>query len=107
MSADCLAVAALGGADVSDNPLASQIPSAWAVYVPIAVGAARNILAALGGMGFAWAKGVTGDQITMGVSLAMIVAAAMLSAWQKIKAARALSVAAANPPGLTAPKLPA
>lgn len=92
---------------MSDDPLASQIPSAWAVYVPIATGVARTLLAAAGSAGFTWAKAVTGDQVQMYVSLAMIVAAGVLSAWQKIKAARALRTAAANPPGMTAPKLPA
>jgi len=92
---------------MSDNPLASQIPPGLAAYLPIAAGAARTILAALGSAGFTWALAVNADQVQMAVSLAMVLAAALWSGWQKIKAMRALQTAAANPAGIPAPKLPA
>lgn len=57
--------------------------SAW---MPILLGQARGVLGALGGLGIGWAKGVTGDQVTLYVSAALIVVALVWSAWQKVYA---------------------
>lgn len=92
---------------ISPDPLAAQIPSAWAVYLPLIAALARTLLAAAGGVGFTWALTVNADQVQMAVSAAMAVAAAVWSLVQKVQATRALRIAAANPPGVTAPKLPA
>lgn len=70
---------------MSDLP---PVPDSWSVYVPILAGFARAVLAALGGVGFTWALAVNADQVQMGVSAAMMLAAAGWSAWQKIAAIR-------------------
>lgn len=72
---------------MSDN--INQVPSAWSAYLPILGGLFRAILAALGGLGFAWANAVTGSQIEMAASLALMLGAAGWSAWQKIAEVRA------------------
>ncbi len=83
----------------------SDVPAAdsWQPYVPILAGAARTVLAALGGVGFTWALTVNADQIQMVVSAAMVVGAAGWSAWQKVQslrkardAARASAIASAT-----------
>lgn len=86
---------------------ADALPSAWAAYLPLATSLVRTLLAAAGGVGFTWAMTVNADQVQMGVSAAMIAAAALWSFWQKIQSLRALRAAAAQPAGVPAPKLPA
>lgn len=88
------------------NPFAAQVPSQWQPYIPILVGFARDAVKVAGTAGFTWALTVNDSYIQMGVSVAMILAGSASSAWQKIKAWRALRQAAAQPAGLTAPKLP-
>lgn len=89
---------------MSDLP---SIPSAWQAYLPLVTSLVRTLLAAAGGVGFTWAYSVTADQVQMAVSAAMMVAAGVWSFYQKVQATRALRKAAANPPGVTPPKLPA
>lgn len=79
----------------------------WTPYFPIVTSLVRTVLVALGGAGFAWAKAVTGDQVTMGVSAAMVIVAAGWSAWQKVAAVRALRKAAKQPASAPVPQLPA
>jgi hypothetical protein len=67
----------------------NQVPSAWSAYLPILAGLFRAVLAALGGLGFAWASAVTGSQIEMAAGAAMMLGAAGWSAWQKVAAIRA------------------
>ncbi len=89
---------------MSDQP---PLPSDWAAYLPLVTTLVRNLLAAAGGMGFTWALTVNASQIQMSVSAAMMVAAALWGAYQKIASLRALSKAAAQPAGIAPPKLPA
>jgi len=89
---------------MSDLP---GVPDGWRLYLPILGSLARTILAVLGTYGCTWAVAVTADQVQMAIGAAMILASAGWSAWQKIAAQRALRTAAANPPGITPPKLPA
>lgn len=77
----------------------NQIPSAWSAYMPILAGLFRAVLAALGAAGFTWASAVTGSQIEMAVGVAMMLAAAVWSAYQKIvslREARRLASASAS-----------
>lgn len=67
----------------------NQIPSAWSAYLPILAGVFRAVLAALGAAGFTWASAVTGSQIEMAAGAAMMLGAAVWSAYQKISALRA------------------
>jgi len=90
---------------MSDDP--TQLPSAWAAYLPLITTLVRTSLAVAGGVGFTWALTVNADQVQMGVSAAMILASAVWSFWQKVQAMRALRTAAASPAGTPAPKLPA
>lgn len=83
------------------------LPSAWSAYLPLVTALVRTLLGVAGGAGFTWALTVNADQVQMGVSAAMMAAAAIWSFWQKIQAMRALRRAAANPEGITPPKLPA
>lgn len=89
---------------MSDN---AQLPSEWSAYLPLVTSLARTILGVLGGAGFTWALAVNADQVQMGVSAAMVLASALWSFWQKVQAMRAIRTAAANPVGVTPPKLPA
>ena len=89
------------------DPLSSEIPPAWQVYVPIATALARGLLNVAGGIGFTWALTVNASELQMGVSAAMIVFSLLWSAWQKVQSARAINVAASNPKNAPAPKLPA
>jgi hypothetical protein len=76
----------------------NELPSAWQAYGPILAGVIRALLAAAGAAGFMWAQTVTGDQVEAVVGALVIVAAAVWSAWQKIKQirdARRLATAAA------------
>lgn len=65
-----------------------QPPSAWAEYSPIITGLIRTVLAALGAAGFTWAQSVTGSQVEMMVSAALVLIAGGWSVWQKIDAVR-------------------
>lgn len=85
----------------------TSIPSAWQAYLPLVTSLVRTLLAAAGGVGFTWALTVNADQVQMAVSAAMLAAAGIWSCYQKIRALQALRKAAANPPGVTPPKLPA
>lgn len=58
------------------------------VYVSIAAGLLRTLLAAAAGVGLGWAAGVTGEQITMLATMITIVVTALWSAYQKIRAHR-------------------
>ena len=84
-----------------------QLPSEWAAYLPLVTSLVRTILGVLGGAGFTWALTVNGDQLQMGVSAAMMTAAALWSFYQKIQAMRALRRAATAPQTTVTPKLPA
>ena len=84
-----------------------EIPSAWQAYLPLVTSLVRTLLAAAGGVGFTWALTVNADQVQMAASAAMLVAAGVWSFYQKVASLRALRKAAANPPGVTPPKLPA
>lgn len=66
-----------------------KVPSAWTAYMPILAGLFRAVLAALGAAGFTWASAVTGSQVEMAAGAAMMVAAALWSAWQKVRAVQA------------------
>lgn len=90
-----------------NNPFTSQIPTGWEAFLPILSGMARGILTIAGGAGFTYAQTVSASQIEMAVSAAMALTGLLWSGWQKIKAVRALRVAAQQPVGLTVPKLPA
>lgn len=88
-------------------PEDSQITSGWAPYLPLIASLIRTLLTVAGGAGFTWALTVNADQIQMAVSSAAALAGAVWSIVQKIRAQRALQVAAANPATATPPKLPA
>lgn len=88
------------------NPFFSQIPTGWEAYLPILSGMARGALTIAGGAGFTYAQTVSASQIEMAVSAAMAAAGLLWSGWQKIKAVRALRVAAQQPAGLKPPALP-
>jgi len=85
----------------------AKLPDTWQAYLPLATALARTLLATAGGVGFTWAQAVTADQVQMGVSAAMILAAGLWSLWQKIQAQRALRQASTNPISAPTPKLPA
>lgn len=89
------------------NPFVSQIPTDWVPYLPIAMSAVRGALYLAAGAGITHAQTVTASQLEMAVSAAMALAGLAWSVWQKIKATRALRIAAAQPAGITPPKLPA
>lgn len=71
------------------DPITSQVPTAWASYVPILASLVRGLLNVLGGVGFTWALTVNASQIQMAVSAGLIVASLVWSAVQKLQAARA------------------
>jgi len=72
----------------NSNTALTDVPSAWSAYLPILAGVLRAFLAALGAAGFTWANAVTGSQIEMAAGAAMMLGAAVWSAWQKIQAVR-------------------
>lgn len=71
------------------NTALTDVPSAWSAYLPILAGVFRALLAALGAAGFTWAQTVSGSQIEMAAGAALMLSAAVWSAWQKIQAIRA------------------
>ncbi|HEX5321656.1 MAG TPA: hypothetical protein VFW46_21030 [Stellaceae bacterium] len=83
------------------------IPAGWQVYVPMLTSLIRDILNILGAGGFTWALTVNGSQVQMAVSVALVLVASVWGKIQKAQANRALEVAANNPKGAPAPKLPA
>ena len=70
------------------NAALHAVPSAWAAYLPIVAGVFRALLAALGAAGVTWASAVTGSQIEMAAGTAMMVGAAVWSAYQKVQQIR-------------------
>lgn len=71
------------------NTALTEVPSAWSAYLPILAGVFRAVLAALGAAGFTWAQTVSGSQIEMAAGAAMMLGAAIWSAWQKVQQIRA------------------
>lgn len=90
-----------------DESVDELLPKGWSVYVPLLTSLVRDVLTVLGAAGFTWALTVNASQIQMAVSVALILVSAGWSFVQKVRAQRALVVAAKMPPGLPAPKLPA
>ncbi len=64
------------------------------VYINIAAGLLRTLLAAMAGIGFGWAAGVTGEQTTMLATFLVVAATAAWSSWQKLAAYRTRKAAA-------------
>lgn len=92
---------------LTNDPLASQVPSTWQPYVPLIASLLRDVLKIGGAFGLTWSATVTDSQITT-ISSALAVAVGVgWSLIQKRRADAALKVAAENPAGLPAPKLPA
>jgi threonine/homoserine/homoserine lactone efflux protein len=75
----------------NDNPLPTTPDP---TYLSIAAGLVRGVLQIASGLGFAWAAGVTGDQVMMVASALVMVATLTWSTWQKIQAARTRRAAA-------------
>jgi hypothetical protein len=63
-------------------------------YVEIAAGVIRGLLQILSSFGFTWALTVTGSQVTMAATAAVMLATLLWSAWNKITHARAVNLAA-------------
>ena len=57
-------------------------------YLPIFAAVVRGVVQIASGFGFTWALTVTGDQVTMAVSAAFMLATLAWSTWQKIAAIR-------------------
>lgn len=97
----------MSDAPAPNEALLGMMSSAWSDYVPLVTTLLRQVLMAAGAAGFTWALTVNASQIQMAVSAALVVASAVWSFIQKIKAKHALRVAAASPATSAAPKLPA
>lgn len=89
------------------DPLLSQVPTAWQLYIPMLTSLARDCLTAAGTFGWTWALGVTGSQVEMGVSVILICISVVWGKVQKYRAQQALNVAASRPAGAQPTSLPA
>lgn len=76
-------------------------------YVQIATALIRGLLQIASGFGFTWALTVSGSQITMAATAAVMLATLVWAAWQKVQAARAKHEAAVTSAKTGAPLAPA